>query len=118
MEKKTEKKKNREEFADEEYKRLVDTYKTANVDEVKLKINDKLIRKVAELFAILEDIKDLPSIIYNKRNKNEQKETAASKVRNKYMAQYSSCMQKLNKELLGTVVVDDDSLDKYGDDGE
>lgn len=113
MGKKTEKKKSREEIADEEYVRLVDTYEKANVDEVKLKINDNLIRKVAELFAILEDIKDLPSVIYNKKNIYEQKETAAGKARIKYMAQYSSCMQKLNKELLGTVVVDDDSLGDY-----
>lgn len=116
MPKNEDKKSRVKELAEKEYSRLVSLYTSANVDEVKLKINDNLIRKVAELYAILEDIKDLPSIIYNKRNINEQKETAASKARVKYMAQYASCMQKLNKELLGALVVDDDTLDKYGDD--
>ena len=113
MKKETAKKLTRDARADGEYKRLIDIYKTANVDEVKLKINDQLIRKVAELFAILEEIKDLPSILFNKNNPNEQQETAAGKARVKYMAQYSTCMQKLNKDLLGALVVDDDDLDKY-----
>ena len=55
----------------------------------------------------------MPSILFNKNNPNEQKETAAGKARVKYMAQYSTCMQKLNKDLLGALVVDDDDLDKY-----
>lgn len=113
MKKDKTKKLTKDALADREYERLVDLYKGANVDEVKLKINDELIRKVAELFAILEDIKDLPSIIYNKNNPHEQKETAAGKARVKYMAQYAACMQKLNKDLLGAIVVDDDDLDEY-----
>ncbi|MDE6200362.1 MAG: hypothetical protein K2M47_00810 [Clostridiales bacterium] len=113
MKKDATKKLTKDALADREYKRLIEIYKGANVDEVKLKVNDELIRKVAELFAILEDIKDLPSIIYNKNNPHEQKETAAGKARVKYMAQYSTCMQRLNKELLGAVEIDDDDLDKY-----
>lgn len=113
MKKSNTKKATKDAPADSEYKRLIDIYKGANVDEVKLKINDQLIRKVAELYAILEDIKDLPSIIYNKNNPHEQRETAAGKARVKYMAQYSTCMHKLNKDLLGAIVVDDDDLNKY-----
>ena len=42
-------KSNKTKIADGEYKRLIDLYKSAHVDEVKLKTNDSLIRKVAEL---------------------------------------------------------------------
>ena len=79
-------KSNKTKIADGEYKRLIDLYKSANVDEVKLKINDSLIRKVAELYAILESMKDLPTILFNPKNPNDQKETAAGKARVKYMA--------------------------------
>lgn len=103
----------KQEIADKEYKRLLDLYKKANVDELKLKINDSLIHKVAELFAVLESIKDLPTIVFNPKNRNEQTETAAGKARVKYMAQYGASMQKLNKELLGALVVDDDELDDF-----
>ena len=103
-------KSNKTKIADGEYKRLIDLYKSANVDEVKLKINDSLIRKVAELYAILESMKDLPTILFNPKNPNDQKETAAGKARVKYMAQYTASMQKLNKDLLGALVVDDDEL--------
>lgn len=106
-------KKNKQQIADEEYKRLVTNYKAANVDEIKLKINDSWIRKVAELFAVLESIKDLPTILFNPNNPSEQKETPAGKARVKYMAQYTASMQKLNKDLLGTIVVEDDELDDY-----
>ncbi|WP_300956351.1 hypothetical protein [Helicobacter rodentium] len=109
-------KSNKTKIADGEYKRLVDLYKSANVDEVKLKINDSLIRKVAELYAILESMKDLPTILFNPKNPNDQKETAAGKARVKYMAQYTASMQKLNKDLLGALVVDDDELADF--DGE
>lgn len=109
-------KSNKTKIADGEYKRLIDLYKSANVDEVKLKINDSLIRKVAELYAILESMKDLPTILFNPKNPNNQKETAAGKARVKYMAQYTASMQKLNKDLLGALVVDDDELADF--DGE
>ena len=109
-------KSNKTKIAEGEYKRLIDLYKSANVDEVKLKINDSLIRKVAELYAILESMKDLPTILFNPKNPNDQKETAAGKARVKYMAQYTASMQKLNKDLLGALVVDDDELADF--DGE
>lgn len=109
-------KSNKTKIADGEYKRLIDLYKSANVDEVKLKINDSLILKVAELYAILESMKDLPTILFNPKNPNDQKETAAGKARVKYMAQYTASMQKLNKDLLGALVVDDDELADF--DGE
>jgi hypothetical protein len=107
------KKKTKQEIADAEYNRLVGNYKNASVDEIKLKINDEWIRKVAELFACLELIKDVPSIVINKKNPYIQKETAAGKMRVKYMAQYSASMQKLNKEMLGVLKVDDDDLGEY-----
>ena len=62
---------------------------------------------------MLEAIKPLPTIVYNPRNPLIQTETAAGKMRVKYMAQYSAAMQRLNKELLGVIVVDDDTLDDY-----
>lgn len=109
-------KKTRAEVADAEYKRLINLYKKANVDEIKLQINDEWIYKVAEMFACLDAIKDLPTIRYDPKNPFTQQETAAGKVRVKYMAQYSASMQKLNKDLLGTIVVDDDELKDYDDD--
>jgi hypothetical protein len=105
--------KNKDNIAEAEYKRLVALYKSANVDEVKLKINDRLIHKVAEVFACLENIKDLPTLYVDPKNNYKQVETAAGKVRVKYMAQYSASMQKLNKDLLGTIVVDDNDLDDF-----
>ena len=104
---------NKSKVADEEYKRLVELYHDAKVDEFKLKIYDNLIHKVAELYAILEAIKNLPTILVDPNNFNNQKETAAGKARVKYMAQYTASMQKLNKDLLGVLVVDDDELDDY-----
>lgn len=104
----------KQKIADEEYKRLVSLYESAGVDSIKLKVNDSLIRKVAEVFAILESIKDLPTILYDPRNPLVQKETAAGKARVKYMAQYVAAMQKLNKEMLGALNGDDDDgLDNY-----
>lgn len=114
MPKKTDKKK---EFADAEYRRLIDIYTSAGVDAVKLKVNDSLIRKVAELFAVLESIKDLPSILFDPRDPSTQRETAAGKMRVKYMAQYTASMQKLNKDMLGTLDGDDDGdFSEYDDD--
>ena len=43
------KSKDKKTLADGEYKRLVDLYKAAGVDEIKLQIYDELIRKVAEV---------------------------------------------------------------------
>lgn len=69
---------------------------------------------MAEVFACLEVIKDLPSILYDKNNPTVQRETAAGKMRVKYMAQYTSAMQKLNKDLLGGLNGDDgDDLSDY-----
>lgn len=108
------KQKTREEIAEAEYNRLVSRYKEANVDEIRLQVNDSLIRKVAELYAILESIKDLPTLYFDKLNPYAQKETAAGKARVKYMAQYTSAMQKLNKDLLGGLNGDDgDDLSDY-----
>lgn len=107
------KKKTRQDYAEEEYQRLVGLYREAGVDEIKLKINDSLIRKVAEVFGILESMKELPSIYYDPKNRAVQRETAAGKARVKYMAQYTSAMQKLNKEMLGAINDDDSDLDDY-----
>lgn len=111
-------KQSKSELADSEYKRLVDLYTGAGADATRLQVNDALIRKVAELWADLERIKALPLLIYDRRNPTVQKETAAGKARTRYMAQYASCMQKLNKEMLGTLNNDDDDgLSEYDDDG-
>jgi len=109
-------KKTRADIAAAEYDRLVAAYKKANVDEIKLEINDEWIRKVAEIFSCLESIKDLPTILYDPKNPYNQQETAAGKARIKYMAQYTASMQKLNKDMLGTIVVEDDELSDYDDD--
>ena len=107
-------KKDKATIANAEYDRLVKLFTDAGVDKIKLDIFDELIRKVAEVFACLEVIKDLPTILYYPANPTVQKETAAGKVRVKYMAQYASCMQKLNKELLGALDGDDgDGLEDY-----
>ena len=105
-------------IADGEYKRLVGLYTAAGVDEIKLKIYDELIRKVRGMvFACLEAIKELPSIIYDPNNPSIQRETAAGRARVKYMAQYTSATQKLNKDLLGGLNGDDDGdLSAYDDD--
>ena len=114
MTRKTNKKK---EIADAEYARLIEIYTSAGADAFKLKANDSLIRKVAELFAVLESIKDLPSIVFDPRNPSTQRETAAGKMRVKYMAQYSASMQKLNKDMLGTLDGEDDGdFSEYDDD--
>ena len=107
-------KKDKTTIANAEYDRLVQLFTTAGVDKIKLDIFDKLIRKVATTFARLEVIEDLPTIIYNPANPTVQKETAAGKSYVKYMAQYTSCMQKLSKELLGGLQDDDgDDLKDY-----
>lgn len=104
----------KEKIANAEYARLVKLFSDAGVDKIKVEIYSELIRKVAEVFACLEMIKDLPSIIYDKNNPSAQRETAAGKMRVKYMAQYTSAMQKLNKDLLGGLNGDDgDDLSDY-----
>lgn len=104
----------KETIANAEYDRLVNLFTDAGVDKIKVEIYSELIRKVAEVFACLEVIKDLPSILYDKNNPNVQRETAAGKMRVKYMAQYTSAMQKLNKDLLGGLNGDDgDDLSDY-----
>lgn len=104
---------NKVDIADNEYNRLLEIYKSANVDAIKLQVYDKLLHKVAELYATLETIKDLPTILFNPNNPADQRETAAGKARVKYMAQYVNSMQKLNKELLGLLPEDDDDLNDY-----
>ncbi|MFR1531974.1 MAG: hypothetical protein ACLSUU_06205 [Christensenellales bacterium] len=100
--------------AQAEYERLVDLYRSAGADELKMKIDDNLIRKTAELYGTLEAIKDLPSVTFKQNNHNVTVETAAGKSRVKYMAQYTTCMMKLNKDLLGVVTDgDDDDLEDY-----
>lgn len=107
-------KKDKATIANAEYSRLVKLFTDAGVDKIKLDIFDKLIRKVAAVFARLEVIEDLPTILYDPANPTVQKETAAGKAYAKYMAQYTSCMQKLNKELLGGLQDDDgDDLKDY-----
>lgn len=114
MEKKRTPQKDKAAIADAEYKRLVALFTDAGVDKIKLDIYSALIRKVAEVFASLEKIKDLPSILYDKNDPTVQRETAAGKMRVKYMAQYTSAMQKLNKDLLGGLNGDDgDDLTEY-----
>lgn len=104
----------KETIANAEYARLVKLFTDAGVDKIKVEIYSELIRKVAEVFACLEVIKDLPSILYDKNNPTVQRETAAGKMRVKYMAQYTSAMQKLNKDLLGGLNGDDgDDLSDY-----
>lgn len=104
----------KETITNAEYDRLVKLFTDAGVDKIKVEIYSELIRKVAEVFACLEVIKDLPSILYDKNNPNVQRETAAGKMRVKYMAQYTSAMQKLNKDLLGGLNGDDgDDLSDY-----
>lgn len=106
-------------IAQAEYDRLVKLFTDAGVDKIKLDIYDQLIRKVAEVFSCLEVIKDLPTILYDPKNPTVQKETAAGKVRVKYMAQYTSAMQKLNKDLLGALNDDDsDELQEYDNDND
>lgn len=110
------KSKDKKAIADAEYKRLVELYKAAGVDAIKLQIYDALIRKVAEVFACLEAIKGLPSIIYDPKNPSIQRETAASRARVKYTAQFTAAMQRLNKDLLGGLNADDDGdLSAYDD---
>ena len=66
------------------------------------------------MYAYLESIKDLPTIVYDPKNPHNQSETAAGKTRIKYMAQYSSSMQKLNKDMLGALDGGDEGdLDDY-----
>lgn len=102
-------------LADREYNRLIGLYERAGADTTRLQVNDELIRKVAEIWADLERIKTLPSMLYDRKNPSIQRETPAGKARTRYMAQYSTCMQKLNKELLGTLNNDDEDLSEYDD---
>lgn len=102
-------------IAELEYNRLIELYKQSGVDEAKLAVNDKLIYKVAELYEVLEKIKGLPTLVVDKMGNT--KETGAGKTRIKYMAQYTNCMVKLNKDLLNTDNNDDDDeLSEFEDD--
>ena len=86
----------KETIANAEYDRLVKLFTDAGVDKIKVEIYSELIRKVAEVFACLEVIKDLPSILYDKNNPTVQRETAAGKMRVKYMAQHT-CNAKVKQ---------------------
>jgi hypothetical protein len=101
----------RQTAAAREYERLIDLYTAAGVDEIKLKINDSLIKKVSEIYGILEAIKDLPTI---KIINGTTVETGAGKARVKYMAQYTASTIKLNRDLMG-VLGDpyDDTLSEF-----
>ena len=106
--------KTKQELANEEYTRLKEIYARGGVDAVKLDAYDRYSRKVAELYSQLEVVKDFASVILRKSNATKQIETAAGKMRVKYMAQYTSATQKLNRELLGGLSNDDDGdLDDY-----
>lgn len=118
MKKTTKKQKNSKlqlsDIAKEEYDRLITVLRDASADEKKLMLNDKLIMKVAELYATLELMKDLPTIIFDEKNPAASKETAAGKARVKYMAQYTNSMKSLTRDLLGVINYDDDDeLEKY-----
>ena len=109
-------KRNKKEIANKEYNRLITIYTENGADEAKLKINDELIRKVAELFALLEEIKGLPSLAYSRKNPAQILETGAGKARVKYMAQYVNAMTKLNRDLFGAGTGSLDSgLDEFDD---
>lgn len=102
-----------QDLAEEEYARMISLYKKAGADEDRLAICDRLVRKVAELYATLERMKDLPAVIFDRENPALQRETAAGKARVKYMAQYTNAMQKLNKELCGGETEDDGGLEEF-----
>ncbi len=102
---------NRAKFADAEYKRLIKLFTAAGVDDTKLQIYDRLIRKVAEVYGILEAMKDFPTI---RTVGGTTVETGAGKARVKYMAQYTNSMTKLNRDLMGVLNSgDDEGLNDY-----
>ena len=102
-------------IAETEYNRLKALFKAANVDENLLAINDKFIHKTAEIYAQLETLKELPFIIYDLRTPSIQRETPAGRAYTRTMAQYTSCMQKLNKILTPQINEDEDELNDYDD---
>lgn len=114
-----EKSKDKKAIANAEYARLKKLYTDAGVDAIKLSIYDEFIRKVAEAFARVEMLNYLPTVIYDPKNPSVQRETAAGRAWVKYMAQYTSAMQKLSKDLLGGLNGDDmDGLEEYDDDND
>ena len=102
-----------ERYAETEYRRLTTLYRQAGVEELRLSINDSLLRKVAELYGILEAMRGLPTICYDKKHRATQRETAVGRARVRYMAQYTAAMQRLNRELLGNATEEDEDLADY-----
>lgn len=104
-----------EKIAKEEYNRLKSELLKAGADEQLITINDRLIMKIAETYAILERIKNLPTLIFDKKNPAMSKETGVGKLRIKYLAQYTTSMMKLTKILIKNEVSEDedDELDQY-----
>ena len=100
-------------YAKAEYQRLTALYREAGVEELRLSINDSLLHKVAELYGILEAMRGLPTICYDKKHRASQRETAVGRARVRYMAQYAAAMQRLNRELLGSLGGEDEGLADY-----
>ena len=96
----------RQRAAAAEYARLVELFGAAGVDELKLKIYDSLLAKVAELYGILCAMADLPTL--KAAAGGGTLETGAGKARVKYMAQYANCMIKLERALMGVLSDQDD----------
>lgn len=93
--------------SEKEEKRLIDGYRALGADEERLKLNGNLIREVAELYAELDSLRDIPSVAVNPKNSAQTKETAAGKMRVKLFAAYSTGMMKLNKDLVSNAKEDD-----------
>lgn len=101
-----------------EYERLIKAFKNAGATDILLEINDKWIRKTADLYADLESLKTFKNLVWKGKDTSSAKETAASKMKIKYMAQYNSAMLKLNKILISTFKTtddEDDELEEFDD---
>lgn len=110
---------NKEKLAKAEYERLKKAFLEAGATDLILEINDSWIKKTAELYADLENLKSFQNLVWKSKDITTAKETAASKMKIKYMAQYNSAMLKLNKILVPTNTTspeDDEDLGVYSDD--
>lgn len=102
--------------AEAEYKRLIAIYGANNENNTALQANDNLIKKAAELFAELEALKSVPSVLINRQYPEITKETAAGKMRIKLMAQYTNTMNKLNKDFCSQVNINEsEDLEDFED---
>ncbi len=109
----------KEKLAKDEYERLKKAFLEAGATDLILEINDSWIKKTAELYADLENLKSFQNLVWKNKDITTAKETAASKMKIKYMAQYNSAMLKLNKILVptnSTSPEDDEDLEEYSDD--